>query len=66
MRFFKRIPKTPHTPGDRLVPMAHCGCTTCLDARRAAEDRAIDRHGEIVGNLLGLEPDADVRKPSRP
>jgi hypothetical protein len=46
--------------------MAHCGCTTCLDARRAAEDRALDRHGEIVGNLLGLETGASENPyPSR-
>lgn len=46
-----RKPKTPHDRGDRLVPYAHCGCSTCEGAR--ADQEAA--HWEHVGDVLGLD-----------
>ena len=48
-----RKPKTPHDPGDRLVPVRGCGCATCEDARAEVEAA----HWSRVGEMLGLDDD---------
>jgi len=47
-----RIPKTPHKPGHRMVPVTGCGCITCKTAREDNDPDA--QHWARVGNLLGL------------
>lgn len=49
-----RVPKTPHAPDDRLVPVKGCGCATCCERR----DEAEAAHWSRVGDLMGIDEKA--------
>lgn len=53
MPFFLRVPKTAHARDYRLVPVAGCGCRTCIEVRR--ENLLDDAHGAKVANILDIE-----------
>lgn len=56
-----RVPASPHVRGDRLVPVAGCGCETCQQARDDHATAGEVRHWGRVGELLDLAKD---KKPS--
>jgi hypothetical protein len=57
-----RVPHTPHTRDDRGVPVASCGCVTCVQVRDERVAAAEAQHWDRVAAICDLEHHEDEQK----